>query len=105
MARAGDPLCVSPHAAPTKTPAYEGYYVGGGRAFLGEPRRGEEGTWGWDYVGHRLPRRVALGWSHGRPERGGDATYAVDRIRSADSIGFILNGLRGRRRAEAEAGR
>ena len=32
----------------------------------GEPRRPEEGTWGWDYQGWLLPRRVISSWWHGR---------------------------------------
>ncbi len=98
-ARAGDPLRVSPRAAPTRTPAYSGYYVGGGgSAHGGDSRRPDEGTWGWDYEGLRLPRNVALGWNHGRRAQGGTGSYTTDRIEAPDSIGFVINGLRGRTR-------
>lgn len=98
-ARAGDPLSVSPHAGPARTPAYEGYYVGGGGSILGgDSRRATEGTWGWDYQGLRLPRNVALGWNHGRREQGGTGSYPTDRIEAPDSLGFVINGVRGRRR-------
>ena len=100
-ARAGDPLFISPHAAPTMTPAYAGYSIGGGSAMGGDHRRREEGTWGRDYVGLRLPRNVALGWSHGRREQGGTGSYTTDRIESADTLGSAINGLRGRRRGES----
>src|SRR3954462_13358233 len=54
--RAGDPLCLSPHAKPTHTPDYVSYYVGGGAAHGGCARRVEDGTWGRDYEGH-FPHR------------------------------------------------
>jgi hypothetical protein len=78
-ARAGDPLCVSARAVPTGGPAYGGYFVGGGSACHGCDRRAEEGTWGWDYEGIHLPRRVRLAWSHGRRTQGGTGSYATDR--------------------------
>ncbi len=76
--RAGYPLCLSPRADLTNTPEYEGYYVGGGSPYHGEGRCRTEGTWGWDYVGWHLPRRVALGWNHGRREQGGTGAYETD---------------------------
>jgi hypothetical protein len=77
-ARAGDPRTVSAHARPSNGPAYVGYQVGGGTACAGCDRRPEEGTWGWDYSGHWLPRRVFLNWSHGRRYQGGTGSYRVD---------------------------
>jgi hypothetical protein len=76
--RAGHPLQTSPHAKPTQTPAYLGYYVGGGAPCAGCPRRIEDGTWGRDYIGLHLPRLVDLGWSHGRRYQGGTGSYGVD---------------------------
>jgi hypothetical protein len=76
--RAGHPLCISPHAAPSVTGNYSGYYVGGGSAHGGDARCPEEGTWGWDYVGGHLPRHVVLGWVHGRRDQGGTGAYKVD---------------------------
>jgi hypothetical protein len=78
MERAGFPLTVSPHAQPTVTPAYTGYFIGGGTAHGGEPRRVEEGTWGLDYGGYHLPRLTRLGWSHGRRFQGGGGTYTTE---------------------------
>ncbi len=99
--RAGSPNVISTHAAPSRTPAYTGYYVGGGSAYGGDARRREEGTWGWDYAGIHLPRNVALGWNHGRRYQGGTGSYTTDRITSADSLGFVINGIRGRRRPDS----
>ncbi len=100
QARAGYPLAISGHAAPTRTPAYLGYYVGGGGGgfHAGDVRRVNEGTFGWDYQGFHLPRNVDLGWNHGRREQAGTGSYAPDRIESTDSIGFVINGLRRRTR-------
>ena len=92
-ARAGDPWLISTQAAPTLTPAYAGYYVGGGSAVGGDPRRREEGTWGVDYVGLHLPRNVALGWSHGRREQDGTGAYTTDRVESKDPFASAVNGL------------
>ncbi len=78
MERAGHPLWLSAQAAPTITPAYVGYYVGGGSAHGGEPRRWEEGTWGWDYEGTHFLRRVPLFWSHGARNQGGTGSYRTD---------------------------
>jgi hypothetical protein len=73
--RAGHPLEVRPHAVPTDTGHYVGYYVGGGAACRGDAPCPEEGTWGWDYGGLLLPKRVALGWYHGRRYQGGPGAY------------------------------
>lgn len=65
-------------AAPSETPAYSGGYIGGGRVFKGEPRFVHEGTWGWDYEGRFLTRRVFLNWGHGRRYQGGTGAYRTD---------------------------
>lgn len=77
-ARAGNPWCVSPHAKPTNQPGYVGDYVGGGDAWHPGARRNEEGTWGWDYQGFHIPRRIRLSWSHGRRFQGGTGAYRTD---------------------------
>jgi len=78
--RAGNPQDVAWWARPSNTRASVGYYVGGGCPFphLGEPRCLHEGTWGWDYQGYLIPRRVILGWWHGRCYQGGIEGYKVD---------------------------
>jgi hypothetical protein len=65
---------------PSDTGSYVGYYVGGGCAQPrhAEPRLPDEGTWGWDYQGWFLPRRVILGWWHGRRYQGGTGAYKTD---------------------------
>ena len=63
--------------APSDTGHYCGYYVGGGAHWRGEGRYAHEGTWGWDYVGILVPRRVGLGWWHGKYQ-GGTGTYRTD---------------------------
>jgi hypothetical protein len=62
------------------TGSYLGYYVGGGAGHpcKAEPRQAEEGTWGWDYQGWLLPRRVMLGWWHGQRYQGGTGAYKTD---------------------------
>ncbi|MBI3821148.1 MAG: hypothetical protein HY289_00540 [Planctomycetes bacterium] len=64
---------------PSDTGRYIGYHVGGGagQPRKAEPRQDDEGTWGWDYQGW-LPRRVILGWWHGRRYQGGTGAYATD---------------------------
>jgi hypothetical protein len=74
-ARAGCPLCLSLFAIPSNTRFYRGYYVGGGNVFRGDLRQCNEGTWGWDYGGILVPKRVALNWSHGRRYQGGTGAY------------------------------
>ncbi len=76
--RAGCPQCVACYAHPSDTPAYVGYYVGGGCAVGGSCRCPDEGTWGWDYQGWLLPRRVLLYWSHGRRYQGGSGAYKIN---------------------------
>ncbi len=92
--RAGDPLCLSTHAAPSNTPAYDGYHVGGGSSHGGDARCPAEGTWGWDYVGLRLPRKVALRWGHGRRGQGGTGSYGTDGPHVPDVIGLTATRLR-----------
>jgi hypothetical protein len=78
--RAGYPLVVSPWARPSDTGAYVGYLVGGGaaRCHKAEPAHPGDGTWGWDYAGRWLPRRVMLLWWHGRHYQGGIGSYRTD---------------------------
>lgn len=73
----GRPDQLSHWAVPTRTSPYYGYYVGGGaKPGKGEPRcAAAEGTWGWDYTGGILPRKVALLWSHGRLVQDGQGRY------------------------------
>jgi hypothetical protein len=73
-------LEVSPLAKPGRTPAYVGYYVGGGSPchHNGDARLPGEGTWGWDYSGSCLHRRVWLDWFHGRRYQGGTGSYRTD---------------------------
>lgn len=86
--RAGYPNAVAPWAQPTDTGRYIGYEVGGGAAHgrKGEPPLPEEGTWGWDYHGYRVPSRVALDWWHGRKHQGGTGAYHTDGPRPLHAI-------------------
>lgn len=65
---------------PSETKGNVGYHVGGGNPFphLAEPRTPDEGTWGWDYQGWHLPRRIITGWWHGRRYQGGAGAYKTD---------------------------
>jgi hypothetical protein len=67
-------------AMPSETKGNVGYHVGGGNPFphLAEPRRPDEGTWGWDYQGWWLPRRILNGWWHERRYQGGTGAYKSD---------------------------
>jgi hypothetical protein len=76
--RAGFAQSVRAHTLPSNTRAYGGYYVGGGAPWFGEGRRGDEGTFGWDYAGLYFNRAVALNWLHGRREQGNGGTYETD---------------------------
>jgi hypothetical protein len=91
--RAGYPLLIGPCAKPATTPAYVGYYVGGGGGCLGCPRRVEEGTWGRDYQGHLFPRHVGLLWNHGRRYQGGSGAYEPDGHPVPDVIGLTASKL------------
>jgi hypothetical protein len=63
------------YARPSESPHDLGYYVGGGAWKRGDPPAPDEGTWGWDYGGLLLPRRVVLLWHHGRRSQGGPGAY------------------------------
>jgi hypothetical protein len=79
--RAGDPRALAGHLEPSKTSGGIGYYVGCGVLAIGrgEPRRRDEGTWGWDETGgQHFRRRIILGWSHGRKYQGGTGAYRTD---------------------------
>ena len=76
--RAGLPQSVHKHAIPSNTRHYSGYYVGGSAPYFGEGRTSEEGTFGWDYLGLVIPKRVALNWTHGRRYQAGGGTYKTD---------------------------
>jgi hypothetical protein len=75
--RAGHPQQTHRWAKPTVTPHYSFDYVGGGAVMGGHPRTLDEGTWGMDYCGHYLRRRVWLNW-HGRALQGSSGRYATD---------------------------
>ena len=78
--RAGHSQEISRLAQPSNGPGSIGYYVGGGALalFRGEAPYSDEGTWGWDYRGWLLPRRVSLLWWHGRRTQGGVGAYKSD---------------------------
>jgi hypothetical protein len=79
MERAGYPLIVSKLAIPSQTPAYYGYYVGGGRVFGGTGAGPLEGTWGWDYGCHWLYHPfLALGFGSTH-RQGGTGSYSTDK--------------------------
>jgi hypothetical protein len=79
FARAGHPELLAPCARPSDTPAYGGYYVGGGCPCLGGPPGPLQGTFGWDYFGHpRWPHHVVLGWCLGCRPKGGSGAYAQE---------------------------
>ena len=71
---------VSRRALPSDTGNYVGYQVGGGcsRPRQAEPGGPDEGTWGWDYSGWLIHRRVMSGWWHGRRDQGGSGAYQTD---------------------------
>jgi hypothetical protein len=73
--RAGYPQKVACYAVPSDTGHYKGYLVGGGAVLLGHPPFRDEGTWGWDYCGCLIPKRVALLWYHGWKYQGGVGAY------------------------------
>lgn len=78
--RVGWPQQVRKWAIPSDTGSYVGYQVGGGGFFhrCSDPPYPNEGTWGWDYRGRLLPRKIILGWSHGRLYQGGSGAYRTD---------------------------
>jgi hypothetical protein len=77
---AGRPEMLSKLAHPSDTPHYYGYYVGGGspKYRCARWRTVEEGTWGWDYVGRIVPRRVCLLWWCPPKYQGGAGAYKTD---------------------------
>jgi hypothetical protein len=78
-ARAGCPQSIAPWAYFSYNNSYDGYYVGGGALYHGDPTWFPcDGVWGWDYFGRHLDRHVALGWWHGRKYQQGGGTYATD---------------------------
>jgi len=76
--RAGCAMFVRQRAIASNTPHYGGYWVGGGLPLFGDEPAIQEGTFGWDYFGMMLTKRVALGWSHGRRHQGGTGAYKTD---------------------------
>ena len=79
LERAGRPDSLARHLEPTDAGDASGYYVGGGGGGRSAgPRCREEGTFGWDYTGFHLPRRVVLGWNHGRKVQAGTGSYKTD---------------------------
>jgi hypothetical protein len=63
-------------AIPSNNPHYFGYYVGGGARRKGHLPGPEDGTWGWDYRGWIIQRRVDLLW--GGRYQGGTGRYKTD---------------------------
>ncbi len=76
--RAGNPRSISYMARPSNGPCDGGYYVGGGCSHpcKADIRCCNEGTWGWDYMGHCLIPVVDLGYWHGRRDQTG--SYETD---------------------------
>src|SRR4051794_32648596 len=65
--RTGQPQELSRFARPIEPSRMIGYPVGGGAVnrAKAEPALPHEGTWGLDFTGGLLRRRVDLGWWHG----------------------------------------
>ncbi len=76
--RAGFPNTMANHVQPSNAGDSYGYYVGGGGGHGSGPRCTNEGTYGWDYTGIHFPRKVILGWNHGRKAQGGTGAYKTD---------------------------
>ena len=58
---------------------YAAGYVGGGAVIDGDgPDQFADGTWGLDYVGIVVPKKVFLNWWHGRKFQGGSGAYETD---------------------------
>ena len=78
--RAGYPQEQSKLPHPGENAHQVGYYVGGGAAWgrHSEGRYPDEGTWGWDYQGWIIRRRVILNWWHGRRYQGGVGAYKTE---------------------------
>ena len=79
-AQAGNPTGLRRWALPSETGGSISHWVGGGapRWFRTDPPTIDEGTWGWDYRGLLVPRRVVLNWWHGRRYQGGTGAYGTD---------------------------
>lgn len=67
-------------AIPSYNHYHIGYWVGGGALSRkkGHAPAFDEGTWGWDYRGWLIHRRVDLLWWHGRRYQGGSGAYRTD---------------------------
>jgi hypothetical protein len=80
LRRAGNPQEISRFAVPSNTLGYNGSIVGGGSiaGHRGDPPLPDEGTWGWDYRGLLLPRKINLLWWHDRRHQGGSGAYKTD---------------------------
>jgi hypothetical protein len=80
LRRAGSPQETSRLALPSNGPGSFGYNVGGGSlaGHRGDGPLPDDGTWGWDYKGLLLPRKVNLLWWHGRRNQGGTGAYKTD---------------------------
>ena len=87
VARSGWPWCHWKWAQVQNPCDYTGYYVGGGAP---GPRSREhcsdEGTWGWDYQGHKFNRLVRLGWTNPPRRQGGEGSYQPDGPRVIEAI-------------------
>jgi hypothetical protein len=75
--RAGCAMLVRPHAIPSNTRPYGGYWVGGGAPVFGRGPTLDEGTFGWDYFGLTIPKRIAGNWTSSRYQ-GGPGAYKTD---------------------------
>ncbi len=78
MHRSGHPETQSKFAKPSLSKHYSFGYVGGAASFGGEPRFFDEGTWGVDYSGILLSKRIWLRWLHGHGEQRGAGSYQTD---------------------------
>jgi len=76
--RAGHPHRIAWYAVPSAGKHYAAGYVGGGAVVKGHVRLPDEGTWGLDYAGALLKKRIWLGWWHGRRAQDGGGTYKTD---------------------------
>lgn len=85
--RAGWPRCYWVWARTQDPCDYTGYTVGGGAP---GPRSREhcpdEGTWGWDYQGHKFKRWIRLGWTYPPRRQGGEGSYQPDGPRIAETL-------------------
>jgi hypothetical protein len=85
--RAGYPWCQGRWAQWQNPCDYIGYYVGGGAPGpKSRDRCPDEGTWGWDYQGRKLPRIVRLGWTNPPRRQGGEGSYQPDGPRITEAI-------------------